>query len=160
MFLEQWLDVIQTVALAITLGVLIKYTLETKKLREATVKQNELGLRPCITINYKYKFLFKNIGHSPALNITIDEVEKEKFIFRFKKINLLEPNDFTLTEFIQVGKRDPKGSKYEWKYDFGRIDNEFTLTIRYENIESKHYYSKVIVYPLAEKIKFLETRRF
>lgn len=159
MYLEQWLGIIQTVALAVTLGVLIKYTVETKRLREATVKQNELRLRPCITIYYENKFLFKNIGHSPALNIRIDEVETEKFIFRFEKLSLLESGNSKMMGFIKVGKEDPKGTRYERKYNFGEIANEFTLIIRYENIENKKYYSKMKVRPLAENVEFLETAK-
>lgn len=159
MSLEQWLDIIQTVALAVTLGVIIKYTIETKRLREATVKQNVLRLRPCITIYYEYKFLFKNIGHSPALNIRIDELETEKFIFRFDKIDLLEPTHSKMMGFIKVGKEDPESTRYERKYNFGEIAHEFILKIRYENIENKNYYSKIKVRSLAEDVEFLETAK-
>ena len=159
MFLEQWISIIQTVALVITLGVLIKYTIETKKLREATVEQNELSLRPCITIYWENKFLLKNIGHSPALNIRIDDLQIDKFIYRFNKLNLLEPGDKELIQYIKVGKEDPPGTTYQQQYGFRDIANEFALKICYENIENKHYYSIVKLRPLAENVVFINTAK-
>ena len=35
------------------------------------------------------KFLLKNIGHSPALNIKIDELQDEKYVYRFMKLSLI-----------------------------------------------------------------------
>ncbi len=69
-------QMISTILLALTLGVLIFYTVFTYKLKEATAKQTKLSLRPFVTFSYSRGLYYGNIGHSPALNVNLNPPPK------------------------------------------------------------------------------------
>ncbi len=155
---EQWLSIIQTVALVITLVVLIIYTIQTGGLKKSTVKQTELQLRPFVIFCCSYEdLMLKNIGHSPALNISIDDFESDDFTYKFDKRGSLESNQDVKIRFIKVGHNDPEGTSYELTDNFREIGREVYLTIRYWNIENKKYFSKVRILPWEDRVEFLET---
>lgn len=158
----QWLSIIQTSALIITLGVLLKYTVETTRLRKTTVKQTELQLRPCVVICYSdirgiERYRLKNVGHSPALNISINDIENDDVKNVFTDFGILEPNEDEYMELIKVGKDDPKGTTYSRQNQLGGMGYEEVLTIKYRNIENKQYFSKVKIFTTKDKVEFLET---
>ena len=160
-FFQTWGAMIQTVFLLATLIVIIVYTIKTHQMKEATVEQNELQLRPCVIVSWESDFRgikFNNIGNSPALNIKVMDIEIGKYIYRFEKRGLLMPNKTTSLSFIKVGKNDPENTRYESEISLRLIDSkEFTIEILYENIKNRQYFSKLKVFPLVDKTEFLET---
>ena len=96
-FFQVWGSMISALALVATLSVIIWYTLETRKLRKETVKQTELILRPFIVIStfedtagLSQRLVYKNIGHSPAIDVQTESFDAESFIINFEKYGLIE----------------------------------------------------------------------
>ena len=100
------LDIITTLALIITLFFIIKYTMETKKLRIAAQEQNVLQLCPWIVLDYEEDFLkCRNIGSSPALNVEVSTLRAESnstnelvFEVTFPTIYVLDVGDERVIE--------------------------------------------------------------
>ncbi len=91
-FFETYGHMISTIALVITMGVIIWYALETRKLRKETVKQTELSLRPYVILVRslgRYGLSFENIGLSHALNVSIDILKMNAFFYRFQPCHLV-----------------------------------------------------------------------
>ncbi len=142
-----WLDIIQTIALIATLGVLIKYTKETSGLRKAANDQNELSLRPCITIASEVRGVFeiKNIGRSAAFNIKV----------RIGKIfPQPDPEEFDLLE-PQESKRITFVSKND---DSSGFQNFAVVDIEYQNIENQKYISQLNLDLVNRSMTFTGTR--
>jgi len=152
------LNIIQTLTICATLGVLIWYTIETAGLRRAANKQNDISLRPCIIVDFLNRWI-RNIGHSPALDVQIDEISLENSYIRFAKYPIIEPGKNDLIDFIVVGKQDPPGSQYQYQKSLAKIGPEFILIIRYKNIENIRYISKIQVLTNYEKANLIETSR-
>ena len=142
LILEQWLNVLQTLAVVATLIAVIKYTIETKKLREATVKQKDLMLRPCVTVYYdpgKAGFRVRNIGHSTALNIMAHPVKG--ISFSIDRSNLLPPDDSSILYAVESTSPDRIHPQYHISLRIAGEDYELLLT--YENLENDTFYSRV-----------------
>ena len=97
-FTVSWIEIINTIVLAVTAGIIAWYTVETHRLRRETVRQNELQLRPYLVPSFSehqdgYKLALKNVGRGTATKICIDSVV----------INLTDP-------------------VVQWKYEFSTID--------------------------------------
>lgn len=99
-FFQVWGAMIQTIALVITLTVIILYTIFTYQLRKATVRQTELQLTPYIILDYKNDLICRNIGNSPAINVEISTYEafdkdSGKLVFKvnFPSLYILEPKE-------------------------------------------------------------------
>ena len=76
-FTVSWIEIINTIVLAVTAGIIAWYTVETHRLRRETVRQNELQLRPYVVPSFSatrdsYKLELKNIGKGTATNVRID----------------------------------------------------------------------------------------
>jgi hypothetical protein len=75
-------DYLATVAIIITLLVLIKYTHETFLLRKAAQRQNEISVMPMLGIVIKPSdrdiVRLHSVGSAPALNLSIDRQRYEK----------------------------------------------------------------------------------
>lgn len=159
-------DFISTLVLVIILGVLIFYTIATFGLKKATVKQNELRLRPCIIIEkVKGGLNFNNIGHSHALNVNIDILETDTFRVHFSPHNLVKAGQSVRINYKSKGK-DPDAEAWIQAFspdvDFMFISeafpkDEYVLKVNYENMEKMRYYTLMRVRVSQEKIKFIET---
>jgi hypothetical protein len=152
------LNIIQTFAICATLGVLIWYTFETAGLRTAANKQNDISLRPCIVIDLSNRWI-RNIGHSPALDVQIDELNIENHYFRFNKYPIIEPGKNDVIDFLIIGKQDPPNTHYQYQHSLEKIGSDFILIIRYKNIENIRYISKIQVLTNYEKANLIETSR-
>jgi hypothetical protein len=86
-----WAQVILVVVTAVTLAVLIKYTLETMTLRKVTQdllaesqKQSEYSLMPIVVMTTRHEtdrgnfFVVKNTGKGPALNTRTDPIYHDR----------------------------------------------------------------------------------
>lgn len=163
--LAQWFQIygamIQTIALLVTLGVIIFYTVFTHGLKKATVKQTELSLRPCITFTWDRGFRFKNAGFSPAFNIKIDDFETDEYEFKFYRLDSLMPNE---TKEIRMRIKRKAGEEPEMRKYLHFILNttkqkEIPLIIRYENLENERYFSRMKIYTGLDRPKLLETKK-
>lgn len=172
-FFQTWGAMITTIALVVTLVVIIIYTCETKKLRKATFKQTELSLTPWIILEYKIKSLrLKNIGHSPALNIRIEPIEVRDasdnviFIIKFQTQYVLESQDAAplglhldfKTENFELMKQ-AYGNTLDFPYfpDEMKVADYPSIKIYYKNLENEPFITKVQVKLKEKRLEILET---
>jgi len=155
---------VQTIALIVTLVVLICYTIETSRLRRTTVKQTVMGLRPCIHLQGKN---YVNIGHSPALNITIEPLELNVLTLDFHTTNLLEPGKARQVKFTAEG-RNQEADEIMKILGHGTVDfpyfkelkvQKYILRILYENMDNQKFYTEVIVYCNLRRVQFIKTKK-
>jgi hypothetical protein len=158
-FFQDWGSMISTLALIATLGVIIWYTIETRKLRKTTVKQTELGLRPFVIISVfedsagqPQRLVYKNIGHSPAIAVWTEPFDAEAFMIDFMKYELIETGerkdlnpqgrgkDVLSNGFVQAVQTPSFTPK---ALDERNSELVLLLTIRYENLEKASYQTKV-----------------
>jgi hypothetical protein len=171
-FFKMYGETLSTAALIITLGILIWYTWETRKLRIETVKQTELSLRPCVVLfgndevgsNY-----IENIGNGAALNVIIEPLETDKFKVVFEPYDLIKAGQrFSDPDYP---KYDIKASSHEGEalinkmnlgsdyldFPFMLRSKDYLLIVRYKNTEGTNYYTKLLVKAKEAKIEVLET---
>ncbi len=156
MCLSTILDFLTTGLLLATLGVLIKYTVETTRLRKETVRQTELGQTPCLiltptTTNFVY---IENIGLGHALDVSIDILKIDTFLYRFDPCHLVRLGKKVKVKKLlvsagaetdeRVRRLDSIGLGFPY---FIELDNkkDYPLTVRYENIEGTRYYTQLEV---------------
>jgi len=149
---------ISTIALVITMGVIILYALETRKLRKETVKQTELSLRPYVilvrSMGGRYDLAFENIGQSHALDVSIDILEMNEFFYRFQPCHLVRQAKEVTVKAEPFGKNE-KSERMIRSLDvdhsglpfFEGLDKakDYPLTMRYKNIEGTYYYTRLEV---------------
>jgi hypothetical protein len=146
-------DTISTIAIIFTLIVLIIYTRETYRLRKETAKQTELSLRPFVVIKvFNDRLIYKNIGHSHALDVETEPFDAEVFILKFEKWYLIEAGEANELNLRGEGKATfNKGlisaapvPKFTPKALAERdSDLELILNIHYKNLEKVAYFTKV-----------------
>jgi len=170
---------IETFLLAATLTVLIKYTIETYKLRKATFEHNELIIRPCLTLIKNFgKFIsLENIGQGGAINILIEGVILPDVCL----LNEKERGDVKISwpkiyKHIEAGGSILLGGeKYESKnktleknirelgpnnLDFPFIKllgDSYDLNISYDDISYNRYVSKIHINCKLRRIKLIES---
>jgi len=160
------LDIITTVFLLATLIVISIYTYQTYKLRQETTnlrqettRQTELSLRPFIIISVfedsaglSQRLVYKNIGHSPALDVETEPFDTETYILNFKKWGLIEigkKQDLNPKGEVKPGLKDAfiqavsSPSFTPKELDKRNNDQEFILNIHYKNIEKIPYQTQV-----------------
>ena len=162
MCLSTILDIITTGFLLGTLIVISIYTYQTYKLRQETTnlrqettRQTELSLRPFIIISVfkdmaglAQRLVYKNIGHSPALDVETESFDAETYILNFKKWGLVEigeMQDLNPKGELKPGKKDayiqagPPLSFTPKELNKRNNDQEFIFNIHYKNIEKVSY---------------------
>lgn len=164
-------DIIQLISVGIlflTLVAVIFYTYETNKLRKETFRQTELQLRPCITMRKSgedKKAVAMNIGHSPALNIEIEDINIKNQVISFQRRNLLKPDKDRMVKIIKKNIENPKEERKIEKIinDFPFFnkndlpEGHYQLTIKYKNIENKKYRSILKIHCDTRIIELLKT---
>lgn len=171
-FFQTWGAMIQTIALVITLIVLIFYTIFTYQLRSATVRQTELQLTPYIVLDYKDDLVCRNVGNSTAINVEVSSFEaintkSNNLVFKvsFPPLYILEPQeDKILQPEFQFEDKELEyiaealefaGTKFFPFFPKEAKKDEYPLTIEYENTENMRYKTLVIVKCREEKIKVI-----
>ncbi len=155
MCLSTILDIITTVFLLGTLIVISIYTYQTYKLRQETTRQTELSQRPFIIISVfedsaglSQRLIYKNIGHSPALDVKTEPFDAEAFILHFKKWGLIESDEQkglkpkgegTTALGERLIRAAPPTSFTPKALDERDSDLELMLNIYYKNIEKVSY---------------------
>ena len=164
MYISTILDIITTVFLLATLIVLIIYTYQTYRLRQETTKQTELSLRPYVILvraSYgTHRLNFENIGLSHALDVSIDILHINVFLVRFQPCNLVKRGKKEAVRALpfEKDKESEKmikrlSSDLDFPY-FKGFENvkDYPLTVRYEDIEGKRYYTQLEVRVLERKV--------
>jgi hypothetical protein len=143
-------------------------------MKEATVEQNELQLRPCITVFHESGYLhIKNIGKNTAMNINVDVWEfdnfpvyegfnTDKFHYTFEKVSYLEVGEDKTIKHTYDSK-DDKTLKFLTALEEGLgfpffiFLISFAFDIYYENIKNQLYYSTLSIDCKKEEIKLVES---
>ena len=171
--------VISTLALIITLCVLMWYAWETRGLRKETVKQTELSQRPCVVLDYEPgRISYKNIGNSPAFNLKVEPLElkdindKTVFILHFNQVYMLEPDSLADVkwdvEFIDKNiEKIFKQFEIEVDFpffigalpagEFGKITDYEPMIIQYKNLDNKPYQTTIQPKVEEKEIEIIST---
>ena len=156
MCLSTILDILTTGLLLATLGVLIKYTVETTRLRKEAVRQTELSQRPYVILIHTGSGLlsFENIGLSHALDVSVDVQHMDVFLVRLQPCHLVRKDQKVKAGFLLEGK-DAEADEIIRGFGSGNIGfpffetheniKDYPLTVRYENIEGTRYYTRLEV---------------
>jgi hypothetical protein len=137
---------IQTFVVIITLGVLIKYTCETYRMRRESEKQVELSTRPFVIISPSSQagqYELRNLGNSPALNVKIDDINVDGiFHYIFPELKVIPSNDGCLIKDISIIVSADRSSII--KEDLGHLliqsnNRILGFNIRYENLLGGQY---------------------
>ena len=135
---------IQTWAVVLTGVVLIWYTWETMRLREAAFAQRELQLRPFVALNFKEKqFELTNLGVGVALNVKINDVTIDKDLevtVRFpERIAMLRPGETQQVQAESFKKGKSAGDFFLAHLDKEYANREIEVKIDFQNVEMKSY---------------------
>jgi len=153
---------VSVIILAITAGILLWYSLETKRLADLTAKQIKITVKPIITIiGIDNNLKLKNIGKSPALNIIVNDVVRidnsndrnDKYVFKFSKITVCGSNEergVSITPYcndkaITASGDADKTKQYFLDYNSLAQGQTYELIIHYEDIEKGRWSSTSIV---------------
>ena len=152
-------EFISTLVLFITLVVLIFYTVATFGLKKATVKQRELSLRPFVVIcalpdneGHHDQLVYKNIGHSPALDVRTLTFDAGAFLIDFMSQSLIEVGEKKELSPKARGKDDVSEGLIRALADPGfapralterASDLNLVLIVSYKNIEQTLYKTKI-----------------
>jgi len=148
---------VQTAAIVLTGLVIIWYTHETALLREETVRQTELELRPFVLAEIvDSKILVTNYGNGIALNVYIKPIvidEGLDIVIKFEENIPILKRDESLVMAAETYDRGV--SKGDFFLEHLNPDNavyELKTEIFYENIENKKYSSKITTSSKSKKI--------
>jgi hypothetical protein len=159
---------ISTVAVVLTLIVIIWYTIETSRLRKAAQdqtketgkllteaqKQNEVAVMPCLAISParpssadgQCTLVLKNVGTGPAFNVSIHACASsgKQLSFEYGE-DFMGPNEKReLTFYLQEGSSQERGTNtgalYRWITD-GKLPEPLTITARSRSVSSIDYAS-------------------
>ena len=175
-FFQVWGTMIQTIALVITLIIIILYTIFTYQLRRATIRQTELQLAPYVILDYKDDLICKNIGNGSAINVeistfeAIDKKDKLKFRVTFPPLYILEPKEEKIIkpeikfedkklEHIATAY-DDMGTKFFPFFPKEFKKEEYPLIIDCENIENVPFRTEINIKCFEEKIKILNIKKY
>lgn len=155
-------QLVSVIILAITAGILLWYSAETKRLADLTAKQIKINIKPIITIiGIDNSLRLKNIGKSPALNILVKDViridngnnRNDKYVFKFAKITVCgsdEERGVSITPYCNDKAITASGDADKTKQYFLDCSSlaqgqNYELIIDYEDIEKGGWKSISIV---------------
>jgi len=145
-----------------TAAVVILYTIETYKMRKQIVVQNARSVMPFVTVDFQRDQMFiQNIGMSPALNLTIDNLLLEENLgsgVGFAMAPSLAPSEGPVPmSFDTLIKGVPYSGQPWIRNFFPRLtERERRLIFRFQTIEGKNYKQEVVVRPQASSLKPVE----
>lgn len=169
MCFTQIIQIIHVLLIGVTVFLLCKYTKETTRLRKATVDQNELNLRPFITVERRpgsgiSKLDLKNNGKGVAINVSVEKtevkgisipnqkIEKETMELEFNTCSNVVAPDKTLELAVKGTSKNKELNKKELRnigfafFEYGKYGvNEYEIKIYYENILRQPYITEIIV---------------
>lgn len=155
-------QLVSVIILAITAGILLWYSAETKRLADLTAKQIKINIKPIITIiGVDNSLRLKNIGRNAALNISVKDViridnsnnRNDKYVFKFAIITVCgsdEERGVSITPYcndkvITASGEADKTKQYFLDYNSLAQGQTYDLIIDYEDIEKGKWSSISIV---------------
>jgi len=159
-FFQVWGAMISTGALLATLVVIIWYTNETRRLRKATESQTDAILSPSVIVERIIEtdgIKCRNVGNSPALNVTIEPIEVGN-----KKGELFFKIIFETEYLLEPGKEFVPGLKFEFynediKSFVSAVGNMFQFPFFFEKEEVTKYDPIVVHYKNLKNTQFITT---
>ena len=169
-FFDTYGNMISTVALIITLGVLIWYACEARGLKKESIKQTELSQRPYVILIHTGSGLlsFENIGLSHALDVSVDVQHMDVFLVRLQPCHLVRKDQKVKAGFLLEGKDAEAdeiirgfGSENIGFPFFETHENikDYPLTVHYENIEGTRYYTRLEVRVKERRVVVLKSEK-
>jgi hypothetical protein len=160
---DKW-TYLSTVAIILTGAILIWYTWETNLLRLEAQRQTELQLRPfVIIVPVKGGFQLRNIGNSPALNISIADIlldsEFDVKINFPDYIPFLRKDDNTVIKAEGYKKGKPAGDFFNAHLYKEYANRSLKIVITFHNLESQTYIVEETVSPGKMTIDGIHSRR-
>ena len=151
LFAKDWMAA-QTIAVIITGAVVIWYTIETQLLRQETQKQTEIQFRPFVIIELKdRKFLLKNLGHGPALNVKVQPVivsSEESIEIKFgDMIATINPGVTIELDVESFHKGRATGTFFTAHLNPQYANRNLSIFIDYQNVDLKPYTTRERVSP-------------
>ena len=157
-------DYISTIAVVVTLLVLIWYTWETHGLRRAAQRQNEISVMPILAVfiqsavpNGSREIVFRHVGSGAAFNLSIDRVRfgNGELLIEHGS-NVMTVGQITTLEFrFQEANRSTVlhlDGLYEW-INTGRLPNPLQISVRCRALNSVDYVFRFAFTPDAGKLK-------
>jgi hypothetical protein len=151
---------ISDIILALTFIAIVWYAWETRGLKIQMIKQTELNLRPLVLIDWinPEKYVLRNIGNGPAINIQVEEimiVEVPELKYLFRRIDVIETREQRDLEILFGGREADT-------FELGAITphsavKSFTYSIKYTDLNGTKYESIGLIGKGGAV--FLETRR-
>lgn len=146
----------------VTCAVVLWYTIEAARTRRQLVLQNKRAVMPFITVEFENdSFFVKNIGNSPALNLSIDTLPVDDF-----KLAIAFPIAYTLAReegrqqmpFNTMVDGKPSPQRLTWAKAFfpSITDKEHKLIIRFQTIEGEAYKQTIILRPIRKAERPIE----
>lgn len=144
--------VIQTWAVVLTGIVLILYTWETMRSREAAFAQRVLQLRPFVVVELKKKqFEVTNLGVGVAINVKINDfvIDREfEITVRFpESIAVLRPGETQPMQAESFKKGISASEFFLAHLDKEYVNREIEVKIEFQNVEMKPYSVSEYVVP-------------
>jgi len=100
--MNEKIGMINIIVLALTFGAIVWYTVETFRLRKINEKQIRINILPLIAIvDIGNEIRLKNIGKSPALNVTINPIKNRTSIDTEEKFDFIAIESIP---FLDVGQ--------------------------------------------------------
>jgi len=171
---KDWLDIVQTFVIILTLLVLIKYTYETYKLRRETEKQIKFITRPFVVINRSINgdnYVLKNVGNGVAFNVRIDDIvyqsrkDKSKIIFRIPQYKeLIMPNsEIPIKDFLVIDPKSGESTNGQGMFDFNVLiglseNNDLEIKILYNNVLGQEYVTSETLRNKNIELKIIEKK--
>ncbi len=154
---DNW-TAIQTWAVVLTGIVIIWYTWETMRLREAAFAQRELQLRPFVVLELQEKkFLVTNVGVGVAINVKINEItidkEFEITVMFPESIAILRPGEAQSVQAESFKKGKSAGDFYLAHLNKEYANREIDVRVEFQNVEMKPYSVSERVMPGHLRIK-------
>ena len=148
--------------LALTAGVVLRYTRETSMMKREVAKQNFLQTRPILILELRdHRPFLKNEGRGPALNASIEEftvsdgseLRNEAYEFNLPIFIPLD-SPYELRMHRKNENSGTKGTVSEPEVFFA-IGKTINMIIRYQDIEGTTYKTHMeIVSGMSKRISF------
>ncbi len=153
--MDNILPFIRTGALIVTTLIILRYTIETRRLREETHKlgeqsvlQTEIQIRPLLIVTFDEKmscFIIKNIGNGIALNVETEGIPilaldvNSTLKFSFAKIEVMTQNEEMKMPIKVFGDAQELSSDWVANLDPRYANRNYEFRVKYENINGNKY---------------------
>ena len=148
------------IILSFTAMAVLWYTLEARRLSELSKKQIEINIRPIIVVRWDGSTLrLKNIGRSPALNISIKDIVDKDARLNFDTMPVcevgVEPGIgyklFIKDIHIVASGEVDSWMRFYFNHNELKNDESYKIIIDYHDVESGKWRTEYLVTKEGEK---------